>query len=268
MERHPLVIWEFYPGSADSLRTELDRLMDMTAPKEKVVGLVTPHSGLWFSGRVAGATYSRVKMKDTFVIIGPHHTKWGAPFSIMAEGTWITPLGHVEIDTQLSKAIVSLSSHLENDIAAHVFEHSIEVQLPFLQHLKEDIKIVPIVLASASEQVYKEIGKSIAQAVKELGQEVVIVAASDMTHWEPNDSVRSKDSKAIESILRLDEHEFLERVKELDITMSGDGPVVSMICAAKELGSTEGELVHYLTSGDVLGNFDSVVGYAGIILKR
>jgi AmmeMemoRadiSam system protein A len=149
---------------------------------------------------------------------------------------------------------------------AHLSEHSIEVQLPFLQYFKPDIKLVPIVLAYATGDTYKEIGKEIARAVKALGRKVVIIASSDMTHYEPRESARTKDFKAIEAILKLDEDELLKRVGEFDITMCGYAPAVSLISAAKELGAKGAELVKYQTSGDITGDYSSVVGYAGIII--
>ncbi|MFP3975870.1 MAG: AmmeMemoRadiSam system protein B [Chloroflexota bacterium] len=268
MERTPIVAGQFYPGEPDLLRAELNKITDKDAQKEDVLGMVVPHAGYMFSGPVAGATFSRTRFKNTFVILGPNHTGRGAPFSIMSEGTWKTPLGEVDIDTDLGAQILQGSDYLEEDTTAHLFEHSIEVEVPFLQFFKPDIKIVPIVVAATGGDVYKEIGRSIAKAVKELQKDIVIVASSDMSHYEPQESADRKDHQAIESILRLDEDELLERVENLGITMCGYGPAVSMISAARELGAREGELVQYGTSGDVLGDYSSVVGYAGILIKR
>lgn len=268
MERKPAVAGQFYPGTSESLQFELDKLIDKNIPKEEIIGLVSPHAGYMFSGGVAGATFSRISLKDTFVILGPNHTGRGAPFSIMPEGTWKTPLDDTQIDSQLGRQILRNSSYLEQDSAAHSLEHSIEVQLPFLQYLKRDIKIVPIVLSPVGGNVYKEIGKSIARAAKELQKEIVIVASSDMTHFEPQDSADRKDHQAMDSILRLDEDELLQRVDQLHITMCGYGPTASMLSAAKELEAKEAELVQYRTSGDVTGDYSSVVGYSGIVIKR
>jgi hypothetical protein len=185
----------------------------------------------------------------------------------MTEGAWQTPLGEVEIDTELAKKILADSEHLEEDEGAHLYEHSIEVQLPFLQYFKPDFKLVPLVFGHPDGAVYKEVGKKIAEAVKALGREVVILASSDMSHYEPQESVQKKDTQAIGAILRLDEDELLKRVYELNITMCGYAPAVSLIVAAKELGATGAELVKYQTSGDVTGDFSAVVGYAGIIIK-
>ena len=266
MIRNPVVAGQFYPGSPDQLRSMIKGLVDEKAVKEEVIGLVSPHAGYIYSGPVAGATISRIKFKDTFIIMGPNHTGNGKPLSIMTEGAWKTPLGEVEIDSELGTQILAASSHLQEDHLAHQYEHSLEVQLPFLQYFKSDIKIVPIVLAHASGAIYKAIGKGLAKAIKELNKEVVIIASSDMTHYEPQESARRKDTQAIEAILDLNEDELLRRIQELDISMCGYAPTVSLISAAKELGATGAELVRYQTSGDTTGDYSAVVGYAGIII--
>jgi AmmeMemoRadiSam system protein B/AmmeMemoRadiSam system protein A len=244
----------------------LEMLVDEKAEKKEVIGLVSPHAGYPYSGPVAGAVISRIKFKDTFIIIGPNHTGRGKPLSIMTQGSWKTPLGEVEIDTELGEQILSSSSHLQEDDSAHQSEHSIEVQLPFLQYFKPDIRMVPITLAYGSGAIYKEIGRDIAGAIKKLNREVVIMASSDMTHYESQESAQQKDTQAIDAILSLDEDELLKRVEELDISMCGYAPTVSLITAARELGAKSAELVRYQTSGDTTGDYASVVGYAGIII--
>ncbi len=266
MIRRPAVSGQFYPDSPDQLRAMIKGLVDEKAVKAEVIGLVSPHAGYIFSGPVAGAVMSRVKFKDTFIIIGPNHTGMGKPLSIMTQGTWKTPLGEVEIDSELGKQILATSSHLQEDYVAHQNEHSIEVQIPFLQYFKKDIKLVPIMLAYASLATYKEIGKELAKAIKDSNREVVIIASSDMTHYESQASAQRKDTQAIEAILNLNEDELFRRVDELNISMCGYAPTVSLISAARELGATQAELVRYQTSGDVTGDYSSVVGYAGIII--
>jgi AmmeMemoRadiSam system protein B len=185
----------------------------------------------------------------------------------MTEGVWRTPLGDVEIDSELGKRILAVSSYLEEDFAAHQYEHSIEVQVPFLQYFKPDVMIVPVVLAHTGGDIYKKVGRELARAIKESKKGAIILASSDMTHYEPHESAKIKDSQAIEAMLDLDEDKLLKRVDELDISMCGYAPVVSLISAAKELGAKEAELVKYQTSGDTSGDYSSVVGYAGIIVK-
>jgi hypothetical protein len=183
----------------------------------------------------------------------------------MTAGAWRTPLGEVEIDSELGKRILDGSSHLQEDALAHQYEHSIEVQLPFLQYFKPDVRIVPIVLAHATPEIYKQIGREIAQAVKELKRDIVLMASSDMTHYEPQELAQKKDNEAIKAMLDLDEDELLKRVEEMNISMCGYAPVAALIAAAKELGAKSAELVKYQTSGDTTGDYTSVVGYAGII---
>jgi len=267
MIRQPVVAGQFYPDSPSQLKEMIQGMVDDKAEKEEVIGLVSPHAGYVYSGPVAGATISRIKFKDTFIIIGPNHTGMGRPLSIMAEGVWKTPLGEVEIDSELANKILATSSYLEKDSKAHQHEHSIEVQIPFLQYFKKDFKLVPIVLSYFTSATYKEIGKELAKAIKALNKEVVIIASSDMTHYEPQESAQWKDTQAIEAILDLDEDELLKRVDKLRISMCGYAPVVSLISAAKELGAKRAELVRYQTSGDVTGDYTSVVGYAGVILR-
>lgn len=267
MTRKAIVAGQFYPASASELKRMIKGMVEEKAKRQEVIGLISPHAGYIYSGPVAGAVISRIRFKDTFIIMGPNHTGRGRPFSIMTEGRWQTPLGEVEIDSEMGRRILAHSRYLEEDMAAHLHEHSIEVQLPFLQYFKTEFKLVPIVLAYAGGAIYKEIGRALARAVKESGRKAVIIASSDMTHYEPQASAQKKDTQAIEAVLALDEDELLKRVAELDISMCGYAPAVSLIVAAKELGAKGAELVKYQTSGDTSGDYSSVVGYAGIIIK-
>jgi AmmeMemoRadiSam system protein B/AmmeMemoRadiSam system protein A len=267
MIRQPVVAGQFYPASASQLKTMIEKMVEEEAEKQEVIGLVSPHAGYVYSGPVAGAAISRVRFKDTFIILGPNHTGRGKPLSIMSEGKWQTPLGDVEIDSELARHLLSITRHLQEDDSAHVFEHSIEVQLPFLQYFRPDVRIVPIILSFASIDAYKEIGKEIARAIGETGREAVIMASSDMTHYEPHDVAARKDQQAIDAILRLDEDELFRRVEQHNISMCAYGPVACLITAAKELGATGAELVKYQTSGDTSGDYSAVVGYAGVIIK-
>ncbi|MDY6892683.1 MAG: AmmeMemoRadiSam system protein B [Chloroflexota bacterium] len=265
--REPIVAGQFYPASRSTLEAQIKGFINKTAPKRDAIGLVSPHAGYIYSGAVTGEVISRIRLKDTFIILGPNHRGTGKPFSIMTGGSWKTPLGEVEIDSRLAKHILARSAHLEEDEVAHLFEHSIEVQIPFLQYLRRDVKIVPIVLSHARLAVYKEIGIEIAESIKELGSEAVIIASSDMTHYESRESARQKDTQAIDAILELNEDELMSRIKELDISMCGYAPTIALISAARVLGAKQTELVSYLTSGDHTGDYSSVVGYAGILIS-
>jgi len=268
MIREPVVAGQFYPAAAGELKKMIADMADEKAAREDVIGLVSPHAGYVYSGAVAAAVMSRIKIKDTLVILGPNHTGMGKAFAIMTEGTWRTPLGDIGIDSELARMILETSDYLEEDGDAHRFEHSIEVQLPILQYFRKDFKLVPIVLSYADGAIYKEIGKKIAAAIKELKKQAVIIASSDMTHYESQASAQYKDEQAIEAIMELDENKLLDRIRELNITMCGYAPTVSLITAAKALGAGKADLVSYQTSGDTTGDYSSVVGYAGVIIKK
>ncbi|NLL89805.1 MAG: AmmeMemoRadiSam system protein B, partial [Dehalococcoidales bacterium] len=268
MNREAAVSGMFYPGSPIELRKTIAEMVDEDAVKEDAIGLIMPHAGYVYSGSVAGATISRVNVKDTCIVMGPNHTGKGRPFSIMTNGIWKTPLGNVKIDSALAKRILANSKYLSEDYLAHISEHSIEVQLPFLQYFNQDVQIVPIILSHATGTVYREIGRAIAKAIEDSGKEALIIASSDMTHYEEHQAVIRKDNMAIEAILELDEGELLECIRNNNISMCGSGPAVSLISAARELGAGESELVMHRTSGDTSGDYDSVVGYAGIIIKK
>jgi AmmeMemoRadiSam system protein B len=265
--RNPSVAGYFYPGTAAELKTALAKYVDKKAPKTDCVGLLAPHAGYVYSGATAGAAVSRVVMKDTVIIMGPTHSGLGAPFSVWPEGSWWTPLGGVDVDAELAEKIIGFSQYAEADYLAHGEEHAVEVQIPFLQYLKPDVRIVPMILAGASLAVYREIGHAIAQAIKETKRQVLIMASGDMTHYEPAERARAQDMKAIESMLKLDDAELTRRYNNLHITMCAHGPVTTLIAAAKELGATAGELIDYRNSGDGTGDYESVVAYAGVIFK-
>jgi len=268
MDRNPSVAGYFYPGSAAELRAVLAKYIDKKAPKEDVIGMLAPHAGYIYSGAVAGATVSRVAFKNTFIIMGPTHSGLGEPFSVWPDGAWKTPLGSVEVDAELAQKIIDLSDYAAADYVAHGDEHAVEVQIPFLQYIKPDVRIVPMILAGASLEIYREIGHAIARAIKDLKKEAVILASGDMTHYQSAAAAREKDMKAIEAMLALDEEELTRRYHNLHITMCAHGPAATLIAAAKELGAASAELVKYQNSGDASGDYSQVVAYAGVIFKR
>ncbi|MFH1339564.1 MAG: AmmeMemoRadiSam system protein B [Candidatus Omnitrophota bacterium] len=267
--RKPAVSGQFYPGSAQKLEADIEKLIDTKAQRAEAIGCVLPHAGYMYSGGVAGKTVSCVIPKDNVVLLGPNHTGFGAAFSVMAQGYWQTPLGKIEVNSELARAILNKSGYLSEDALAHAYEHSIEVELPFLQYFNSAFRIVPIVVTEGEISVYKEIGRSIAAAIKELNLEksTLIVASSDMTHYEPQYSAERKDKEAIQAILELDEDKLIEKVKKLNISMCGYVPATIMLAAAKLLGAKSAQLVSYRTSGDVTGDYTAVVGYAGIVVR-
>lgn len=267
MKRNPAVAGQFYPLTAAAVEKQVFGFIEKAPEKTNAVGIVSPHAGYLYSGRVAGSVYSRIELKPVYVIIGPNHTGRGKPYSVMSEGSWVMPQGEVEIDAELAKALLHKSEFLEEDFLAHAYEHSIEVQLPFLQYFKKAFKFVPIIISYSRGHIYQAIGREIAKVIRESKKDVLIIASSDMTHYESREDARSKDLKAIEAILKLDEEELVKRVEKLNISMCGFAPVSVMLSAAKELGAKSAELIKYQTSGDITGDQSSVVGYAGIIIK-
>jgi MEMO1 family protein len=266
--REPAAADRFYPGSPQKLREMLTAFIDRDAVPAAAWGAYSPHAGYAYSGAVAGATLSRLKMTDTCIILGPNHTGMGKPFSIMTRGAWRTPLGEAAIDENLADKLLAASPHLEEDADAHRYEHSVEVQVPFLQYLKPDIKIVPIVIGHDEADILQSVGRDIAGVLKETGQDALIIASGDMTHQEPEKTARRKDQQAIDAILALDADSLLQKVHQMHITMCGHGPAACLIAAANELGGARAELVKYATSGETTGDYNHVVGYAGIIIKK
>lgn len=266
--REPAVAGQFYPSSKQELKNQIETLIDKNVDKLDVIACVLPHAGYVYSGRVAAETVSCINIKDRIILLGPNHTGSGARFSIMTAGTWQTPLGEVNIDSEFAKQILKHSKYLEEDTLAHTYEHSLEVELPFLQYFKTNFKIVPIVILSDDINMLKEIGKEIAISIKESEQKypTMLIASSDMTHYEQKAQAEQKDREAIQAILELNEDKLMERIERLNISMCGYAPVIVMLSAAKLLGAKTTKLIKYQTSGDVTGQKDSVVGYAGIII--
>ena len=267
--RNPVVAGQFYSDSAESLTKELDSMMGERSGKLDAIGMVCPHAGYVYSGAIAGSVFREIKIKKTYVILGPNHTGLGEQFGISKCHSWKTPLGDVEIDSDLAGAVKKNCGLIKSDEFSNIHEHSIEVQLPFLQYLGKPFKFVPIVISYADINTYRRIGKAIANSIKQLKAETstAIIASSDMTHYEPQAEAKDKDSQAIDAILNLDEEKLVDRISEMGITMCGFAPTAIMIVAAKELGAKKAQLMKYATSGDVSGDYSSVVGYAGIIIS-
>ena len=275
--RYPTVAGSWYAGTAESLRRQIEdlfrhRLGPGSVPSvnadgpRKVVGLVVPHAGYMASGPVAAHAYHHLAKDgrpDVVVIFGPNHTGRGSALSEMNEGVWRTPLGDVEIDTITADQILHNSSIIDVDERAHVYEHSIELQLPFLQYLYgSGFRFVPICFMMQDLESSREVGKAVATALK--GKNGLVIASSDMTHYEPQERAEKKDKMAIAAALKMDETQYYWTVEAYGISTCGYGPTVAAITAAKELGAKKAQLLCYRTSGDVLGDRSAVVGYASI----
>ena len=279
--RRPCQAGAFYEGTSDALKRQIEKCFTdklgpgelpevvKTSPRE-VIGLICPHAGYMFSGPVAAHAYYRLALDgkpDVVVIFGPNHTGYGSGLAVMNEGVWRTPLGDVEIDGEMANQIVYESRTVDIDDSAHSYEHSIEVQLPFLQYLYgSGFKIVPICFLMQDLSSAREVGQAVAKVL--LDKKAVIIASSDMTHYEPQESAERKDKKALEAIEAMDEAHFQSIIETNNITACGHGPIAALITAAKILGGREAKLLCYKTSGDVTGDYSSVVGYAAVCFMK
>jgi AmmeMemoRadiSam system protein B len=270
--RTPAVAGRFYPGRADELLRDVREYTSpgktpVEAGRIAAIGCVAPHAGYMYSGGVAGAVYARLEIPEHCVILCPNHTGKGRPLSIMANTTWQTPLGEVAADAEMGARLLRRFAALEEDSAAHRAEHAIEVQLPFLQTRQPGLNIVPIAVGTSDFNVLRGLGEALGDVIDGRDVKVLIVASSDMNHYESDAVTRVKDHKAIERVLAMDARGLWEVVMNEDISMCGFGPTIVMLTAAKLLGATAATLVKYATSGEVSGDYESVVGYAGIIVE-
>jgi AmmeMemoRadiSam system protein B len=213
---------------------------------------------------VAGVLYGRIDVPQSVIILGPNHYGIGARAALYPAGGWLTPLGTVPIDSSLAGLIKKHAPMVEEDTAAHHYEHSLEVQVPFLQHVRPDVTIVPLCLSLGDFPGCSACGEGLARAIKEFGRDVLIVASSDMTHYEPAGEARKKDDLAIGEVLALNPEGLLNVCRDRNISMCGVIPAVTMLVAAKELGAGQAQLVRYATSGDVTGDYRQVVAYAAL----
>ena len=264
MIRKPAVAGYFYPRDPIRLREMIEQFLVPQAERIKALGALCPHAGYTYSGPVAGAVYSHIHIPERVVLIGPNHTGLGAKASIMVQGSWLTPLGEVEVDSSLASKILENSQYLKEDTQAHLAEHSLEVQIPFLQYFRPQVKIVPIAIMGISYDTAREVGETIGKAVA--SQEALVIASSDMTHYESQNVAAEKDHKALETILNLDPQGLYERVMAKNISMCGVMPAIATLTACIHLGCQKAQLIRYMTSGDTTGDYSQVVGYAGVII--
>ncbi|MCZ7381094.1 MAG: MEMO1 family protein [Candidatus Methanoperedens sp.] len=263
--RAPAVSGQFYPRSKNDLDREISRCFEGVPPGERqVLGGVVPHAGYIYSGNTAAFVYSALPKADTFVFLGPNHTGYGSPVSVSGE-SWSTPLGEVASDGEFIKALPKRIIDL--DETAHKYEHSIEVQLPFLQHRFEDFSIVPICMGMQDEETALDVGMELAEAVRKVNKRIVIIASSDFTHYKPDKMARENDAYYISSILEFDIPGFYRKLYERSASVCGYGPIAAMLTATKNLGAKKASLLKYSTSGDTTGDLAAVVGYAGIVVE-
>lgn len=279
--RHPVVAGSFYEGNAEALRAQIEACflstlgpgklpeVNVKGPR-RILGLVCPHAGYLYSGAVAATAYFSLASDgkpDTVVVLGPNHTGYGNPLSAMNEGVWRTPMGDVQVDRQVAEAIAAETVILDFDEVAHRHEHSIEVQLPFLQYLYgNSFKFVPICFLMQDLETAQEIGRALAEALA--NRNAVVVASSDFTHYESQANVNRKDLSALKAVEVLDERKFYEVLEAESVSACGYGPIAALLTFAKSSGATRAEVLTHKTSGDVTGDKSSVVGYAAVTINK
>ena len=279
--RRPTQAGSFYEGNAEALKTQIENcFLQELGPKKhpevnkngprNVIGLVCPHAGYMYSGAVAANAYYALAedgKPDTVVILGPNHTGYGSGLALMNEGVWRTPLGDVEVDGETANRIVRETRLVDVDDLSHRFEHSIEVQLPFLQYLYgSGFKFVPICFQLQDLQSAVEVGRSLVEVLA--SKNAVVIASSDMTHYEPQGNAEEKDLAALKAVEAMDEKLFYSTIEKRHVTACGYGPIAAVMVASKGLGATEARLLCYKSSGDVTGDYSSVVGYAAVSFKK
>lgn len=268
MLRPPAVAGRFYPDDPAELTRQIAGFASFAEkPLRPALACLVPHAGYRYSGHVAGAVYARVKLPRRFLLLGPRHFPRGKPQAILSQGAWETPLGRAEIDSELARDLTGAYPQLCEDSVAHQTEHALEVQLPFLQSLIGDFRFVPIALGPTDYIQLESLGHAMAEVLRRQPDPVLMIASSDMNHYESDEITRRKDGLAIERVLALDAAGLFDVVRREEISMCGFGPAVSMLTAARLLGATRATLVRYATSGDINGDRNEVVGYAGVIVE-
>ncbi len=265
MKRKAFVAGQFYPGDSERLRRSIEEMSGSPVAPKKALAVVSPHAGYVYSGPVAAAVFSSTVVPGTVVILGPGHREIGSIFAIQGRGSWLTPLGESPIEAELASQIIKRCAFVEEDEQAHLGEHSLEVQLPFIQYYRKDAAIVPICVSHVAAYGQLEaLGQGLAEAICGFGKETLIVASTDMSHYISQKAAEKKDMLAIRKILDLDPAGLFETVREEGISMCGYQPTTAALVAAIGLGASAAELVRYQTSGERTGDYDQVVGYAGI----
>jgi hypothetical protein len=274
--RNPSVAGQFYPSNPDGLKRQIKecflhkvgpgKLREAKEKERDIIGAVVPHAGYIYSGYEAAHVYfelAKQKKPETIVILGPNHSGYGSAVAVSKE-SWRTPIGDVEIDEEIADFLWKNCKIVDQDESAHKFEHSIEVQLPFLQYIYKDFKFVPLCMSLQDLETSEEVASCLAKVKKD----ILILTSSDFTHYESQEQAELKDKKAIEHVLKLDAKRFIQTVYDSNISICGYGPIATCIIAAKKLGATRGEMLKYATSGDITRDYSQVVAYAGIVFRR
>ena len=265
LSRLPAVAGTFYPSDPSELRRAVDGYL-VAGQARTAIGVVAPHAGYVYSGPTAGIVFASVEVPEVVIVMGPNHTGYGPPLSIHPGGTWKTPAGEIRVDEALSAKLRTLDPELVADTLAHEEEHSIEVEVPFLLRRNPRTTLVAIVIGTQDLPVLERLGAAIARFVRENAPGALVVASSDMNHYENDATTRSKDRKAVEKLVKMDERGLDEVCRRDRISMCGRAPAVAMLVAAKALGAKHAELADYRTSADAGGDRARCVGYAGVLV--
>ena len=277
--RRPCVAGAFYPADPRRLKSAIEgcfthrlgpgALPEQRSPTRSIVSVVCPHAGYMYSGPTAAHSYHRLASEaspESIVILGPNHTGLGGPVSVWGTGSWETPLGRAPVDEGLARAIFRASDFIDMDETAHLREHSIEVQLPFLQYVYGEAPFVPICMGFQDLETSRGVGQAIAKASE--GKDVLILASTDLTHMESKSSAAAKDRGVTDRIASMDEAALQGWVRSQRVTMCGYGPVSAALVASKLLGARRAEILSYSTSGDITGDTSAVVGYAAAMITK
>ena len=263
MIRQPAVAGYFYPDDKETLEREISSMLP-ESKKHEAIAIVVPHAGYLYSGAVAGEVYASLDLPDSFIILCPNHTGNGSDFDLYPEGEWVTPLGSAQVDSELVQQLLERFPQAKKDGRAHVREHSLEVQLPFLQYLKGQIRFLPLCIRQYRYEYLEQLGHALSDIIRSSNRKILLIASSDMTHYESQESAKKKDQLAITEMTQMNPRGLYDTVHENNITMCGYLPTTVAMTTAKDLGATRGTLVKYATSGDVTKDYASVVGYAGL----
>jgi len=266
--RNPVFAGKFYPSDRSTLEREVrEMLVPALKPPRQALGVMVPHAGYIYSGSVAGGTFASITPPATAVLLGPNHSGTGAPVAMWNSGRWSTPLGEASVDSALANSLSLACKRLVPDRQAHFNEHSLEVQVPFLQVINPGVKIVPLMFQAISLEILREIGRAIAGSIRESSPRPLLVASSDMNHFESHGRTLEKDAPVLDAILALDVERMWREVRDGRVSMCGIAPMAVMLEAARELGATRVDLTGHTTSGPVSGDYERTVGYAGVIIS-
>jgi MEMO1 family protein len=264
MERPAIVAGQFYPRNPVELRQTIESFLHKSKSLLEAKGVVVPHAGYIYSGAVAGEVFSAVSLPRRIIFLGPNHTGRGAPLSLFPSGVWHMPLGDVLIDEEMNRQLMTECPDLQEDAVAHRNEHALEVQIPFLQVLQPDFRFSAIILRTIDYLTLERLGHAMARVIQSLDEPTLLVASSDMTHYESAQDAAIQDQFAIDRILAMDPQGLHQTVSEKDITMCGFAPTVAVMVACRDLGASAGKLIRYTNSGEASGDYNRVVAYAGI----